>query len=96
MDEFLEYFSACFSHKVINILTVVIFYLLVFCSTAIYLYSWHIHKEKMSYLTDNIALKMKGMIAYTFDRGIICLLCGLIHRLTLLCGKQQLLILAAV
>ncbi len=47
-------------------------------------------------MTDNVALIMKGMIAYTFDRGIICFLFGLVHRLTLFCGKEQLLILAAV
>jgi hypothetical protein len=50
----------------------------------------------MSYLTDNTSLKIEGMVAYTFDRGLICLVLGITHRLTLLHGKDQLLILAAV
>lgn len=95
-DELLEYFSACFRHKILNVGIVVIFYLIVFCSTAFYLYCWQIYKNKMSYLTDNVSIKMSGIMAYTFDRGMVCLLIGSTHRLTLLSGKKQLLLLAAV
>jgi hypothetical protein len=96
MDEFLEFFSASFTHKGINVVIIVIFYFIVFFSTAFYLYCWYLHGKKMSYLTDNASLNFSGMIAYTFDRGIICLVLGSVHRLTLLCGKDQLFILAAV
>ena len=39
---------------------------------------------------------MSGIVAYTVDRGLTCLLLGATHRLTLLYGNNQLLILAAV
>jgi hypothetical protein len=96
MDELLEFFSVSFTHKGINLITFIVFYFIVFCSTAFYLYCWYLHGKKISYLTDNASLKLSGMMAYTFDRGMICLVLGSVHRLTLLCGKDQLLILAAV
>lgn len=81
IDELMEFFSASYGHKVVNAFILLVFFLIIFCSTGFYLFCWSYYRKKVAYLTENITFRVSAIFAFTLDRGIFCLLLGAAHRL---------------
>jgi hypothetical protein len=92
----MEFFSKSFEHKSINAFILLIFFNILFCSIAFYLFCWFLYRKKIVNLTDNITLKISAIIASTFDRGLFCLILGAVHQLLLKKNNMQLVILGSI
>lgn len=89
--EFTTFFSANFQHKIVNCAILFFFMMVIFCSFAFYIWLWSLPRCRVSYFTENIKVRLNGLLSYTIDRGVICVLFGAIHQLLLYKPNLQLL-----
>jgi hypothetical protein len=94
--ELTTFFSASFRHKLVNLFLLAFFFVVVFSATALYLWFWSSYKKRLGYFVDNSKLTSGGVIGYTIDKGVVCLLFGAAHQLLLASPNLQLLVLGLI
>ena len=82
--------------KFTNSLMVLGMYIVMMASVGFFFLVFSYSKKFMKYLQQNSKGNIKGIIASTIDRGIVCFLFGLTHRLLLGQPNIQLLVLMAI
>ena len=96
LGELTIFFSACFTHRIVNIFIVFFFYLVFTTGFAIFIFFKICYKKHLNKFIENSKANWVGMIGYTIDRGVICIIFGAAHQLLLSLPDYQILTLSLI
>lgn len=96
VGEWLNFFSASFPHKIVNIFITLFFYIILFVAVGGILWFRFRNKSNISYLLENSRNCFCGLASSIIDHGLVCVLLGAIHRVTMNHPNLQLFFLSII